>query len=272
MTLAVNAPGPTAAARLTSLGARVVKVEPPEGDPMERYCAAWYRHMKRGQKVVRLNLKQARDRARFERLLAQSDLLLTAQRPAALARLGLDWRHLHAHFPRLCQVALIGHPPPREHIAGHDLTYMAEAGLLEPPQLPMSVFADLAAAERMVSEAAALLLARERTSRGGYAQVSIAAAAHDLALPLRLGMTAPGGLLGGSLPGYQVYRARTGWVAVAAPEPHFWQRLLDRLGLKEGTKRELGAAFRKRSAEEWQRWAAAHDLPVAAVRAPRATR
>lgn len=266
VTLAVNAPGPTAAARLASMGARVVKVEPPSGDPMERYCPGWYLELARGQNVMRLDLKRAGDRGRLDRLLERSDLLLTAQRPAALARLGLAWGQLHRRFPRLCQVALVGHAAPRQYIAGHDLTYMAEAGLIEPPRMPASVFADLAAAERMVSEAVALLLARERSGRSGYSEVSIGAVAHDLARPRRMGVAAPGGPLGGGFPGYNVYRARKGWVAVAAPEEHFWQRLVDELGVKKGTKRELSGAFRRRTAEEWQRWAVARDLPIAAIR------
>jgi alpha-methylacyl-CoA racemase len=269
VTLAVNAPAPTAAARLAELGAQVVKVEPPAGDPMQHYCPGWYRELNRNQKILMLNLKQPRDRARLDRLLEKSDLLLTASRPAALERLALDWRRLHKRFPALCHAALVGHPAPRQHIAGHDLTYMAEAGLLVPPHMPPSVFADLAAAERMVGVALALLIGRGRSGKGLYGEISIGGAAHDLAAPLRHGVSSPGGPFSGVSPRYNLYRARDGWVAVAALEPHFWERLLAELKLKVGTKKELSAAFRKRTATAWQHWAAERDLPIAAVQAPR---
>jgi alpha-methylacyl-CoA racemase len=266
VTLSVNAPGPAAAARLTELGARVVKVEPPGGDPLASYCRQWYGELNRGQKIVTLDLKQEKDRARLDRLLEKSDLLLTSHRPAALERLSLDWKSLHRRFPALCQVALVGYPAPRQHIAGHDLTYMAEAGLLSPPQLPATIFADLGSAERMASEALALLLGRQRSRKGAYREVSIFETARLFAVPRRYGITTADGMLGGGAPQYNLYRARRGWVAIAAPEPHFWKRLKAELQLPDAGRKQLAAALRKRTAKEWERWAARRDLPVAAVR------
>jgi hypothetical protein len=88
LTLAVNLPGPAAASRLRDMGAHVVKVEPPGGDPLARMCPAYYEELRSGQKVVRLDLKDGRDRASLDDLLEDTDLLLTASRPAALGRLG----------------------------------------------------------------------------------------------------------------------------------------------------------------------------------------
>ncbi|MDQ3173285.1 MAG: CoA transferase, partial [Acidobacteriota bacterium] len=65
LTLAINVPGPVAAARLRELGATVVKVEPPGGDPLSRISPAWYESLTRDQKVVRLNLKEPDERARL---------------------------------------------------------------------------------------------------------------------------------------------------------------------------------------------------------------
>ncbi|MDO9068017.1 MAG: CoA transferase, partial [Deltaproteobacteria bacterium] len=107
VTLALNLPGPVAARHLQGLGAKVIKVEPPSGDPMEQYHAGWYRDMACGQTILRLNLKVKRELERFGRLLANADLLLTASRPAALERLGLDWATLHKKYPQLCQVAVV---------------------------------------------------------------------------------------------------------------------------------------------------------------------
>ena len=266
VTTAVNLPGPAAAARLRLLGASVVKVEPPSGDQMLAFSPDWYRELNAGQTILTLDLKKPRDRARFDRLLDRSDLLLTASRPAALLRLGLDWQHLHARFPRLSHAALVGYMAPRQNVPGHDLTYIARAGAVDPPHLPISLWADLACAERLAAEAIALLLGREHSGSGSCREISVEEVASFLAAPVRFGLTTQTGILGGNLPQYSIYRARQGWVAVATLEPHFWETLRKELKLRKGTKRELAAAFRKRSAKEWERWATGLDLPLVAVR------
>src|SRR5438552_2711039 len=91
LTLAVNLPGPLAVAKLQQLGATVVKIEPPEGDPLFQAQPNWYRALHDGQEILRLNLKVAEDRARLEEKLAVADLLVTASRPSALRRLELAW-------------------------------------------------------------------------------------------------------------------------------------------------------------------------------------
>jgi crotonobetainyl-CoA:carnitine CoA-transferase CaiB-like acyl-CoA transferase len=194
------------------------------------------------------------------------DLLLTASRPAALGRLGLSWPELRARFPRLCQVAIVGHPPPDEDAPGHDLTYQARFGTLSPPEMPPVLVADLAGAERAVSAALSLLFARERGQGAGYEQVALSEAARSFAEPLRQGLAAPGGVLGGGFAGYGLYRAREGHVALAALEPHFWKRLLEELGIEGDDRRDLERIFETRTAERWEEWAAERDLPLAAVK------
>jgi alpha-methylacyl-CoA racemase len=265
VTLAINVPGPLAAVRLRELGAAVTKVEPPAGDPLAGFSPEWYEELHEGLEVIRLNLKDPEERSGLEGLLAEADLLLTANRPAALERLSLGWPQLRERHPNLSQVAIVGYPAPRENDPGHDLTYQAEPGLLAPPQNPRTLLADLAGAERAGAAALGLLLARERGGGPGYVQVSLAEAAAAFAAPLRHGLTAPGGPLGGGLPGYGVYEAREGWVAVAALEPHFLERLEHELGLEGATRESLAKAFLSRSAAEWEAWAAERDLPLAAL-------
>ena len=225
VTLALNLPGPAACARLRGWGASVVKVEPPAGDPLEGYCAGWYRRLHEGIDVRRIDLKGDAGKRDFDALLGLADLLVTAQRPAALKRLFLSAEDLESRHPALCHVAIVGHAPPHDELAGHDLTYMASLGLVEPGTMPPTLFADMAGAERAVSTALALLLSRTRTGRGGSRLVSLAEAAEALAAPRREGLTASGGLLGGGLPTYGLYATRAGWIAVAALEPHFAERL-----------------------------------------------
>ena len=267
LTLAVNLPGPAAAARLGALGARVTKVEPTSGDPLALHAPAYYNRLAHGQEVVTLDLKTGVDLDQLWVLLAVTDLLVTSSRPSALARLGLDWEALHARCPQLCQVAVVGHPGVDAEIAGHDLTYQATVGTLRPPDMPTVLVADLAGAERAVADGLATLVQRSRTGVGHRREVALSDVAADLAQPVRQGMTTAGGLLGGALPAYGIYAAATGFVAVAALEAHFWKRLTQALGV-EGSADDLEQAFAQRSAEEWQAWAQHHDLPIAAVRTP----
>lgn len=264
VSLAANLPGPAAAQRLRGLGAEVIKVEAPSGDPMEIYHAGWYRDMADGQTIVRLDLKSETGRGELERQLGAADLFITASRPAALERLGLDWAALHQQYPRLCQVAIIGYPAPRENEAGHDLTYQASLGLLTPPHMPRTLLADMAGAEMTVSSALALLLRRERSGEAGYAEVALSEAAAMLAEPLRYGSTSPGALLGGGIPEYNIYKSADGWVAVAALEPHFKERLESALNI--ASPAEYQDAFVQQSSAYWQEWGHHHDIPLETVR------
>jgi len=261
--LAVNLPGPEAARRLRLLGAEVIKVEPPSGDPMELYNRQWYLDMADGQRVVRLDLKSSEGRSELDSLLGSADLLISATRPAAMERLGLGWQALHDRFPRLCMVAITGFPAPRENEAGHDLTYQASLGLLTPPYMPRTLLADMAGAEQALSAALALLLGRERGQGPGYAEIPLSEAAAAMALPLTYGCTANGAILGGGLPEYNIYQTSSGWIAVAALEPHFKQRLESSLGI--ATAEEYQRAFLSKSAVVWQEWAQELDIPIVAV-------
>ncbi len=266
VTTALNLPGPAACARLRDLGASVSKVEPPEGDPFERFCPSWYRRLHEGMTIGRLDLKSETGRRAMARLLGNADLLVTAQRASALARMGLDAPALAAAHPQLCHVAITGHAPPGDELPGHDLTYLAALGLVSPPALPRTLFADMAGAERAVSTALALVIARDRGAAAQSMPVALADAAAALAQPLREGLTPEGALLGGGFAGYNLYAARDGWVAVAALEPRFEKRLAEKFALGRLTHDGLRALFAAHDATYWEEWARKNDLPIVAVR------
>lgn len=263
--MATNIPGPAAAARLRDLGACVTKVEPPSGDLLDHACPAWYAELTQDMRIVTLDLKSPDQRAQLDGYLATTDLLLTSNRPAALVNLRLDWETLHAAYPELCHVAIVGHKPPDENRAGHDLTYVAAHGLVTPPRLPPTLLADLAGAERAALAGLALLHARDRGCGGGHCFIALADAAEAFAAPLRHHVTTPQGVLGGGLSNYNLYKTTDGWLAVAALETHFLERLQRELSLARAEYEDLQAVFATRTAEEWQRWAAARDLPIVAV-------
>jgi crotonobetainyl-CoA:carnitine CoA-transferase CaiB-like acyl-CoA transferase len=266
VSLATRLPGPVAVARLCSLGASAVKIEPPEGDPLFHANADWYRELHASVEVRTCNPKEPEGRRQLEELLANGDLLLTASRPSALQRLNLSWPELHARHPELSHIAIVGHAPPDQEQPGHDLTYQARLGLLDPPHLPRVLLADWAGALQVVNTALAVLLARKRGEDSQYAEVRLADAAADFAEPLRRGLTSSQGLLGGAFPGYNLYRAQDGWIAVAALEPQFWQRLAQAIGRPAPTREQCAAFFLTKRAEEWETWGREQDVPIAAVR------
>lgn len=254
LTLALNVPGPVAIARLVAEGASAVKIEPPSGDPLRLYSQAWYDALHTSVPVETIDLKTPAGRAQLDTRLAVSDVLVTSHRPAALARLGLSPEALRARHPRLRSVAIVGDTTVPD-AAGHDLIYQAEAGLVG-DGLPRTLAADLAGAERVVSEV--LLVCRE--APGAHRVVGLRDVVETLATPWRLGLTVPGGRFGGADPAYQLYRTADGMVAVAALEPHFRERLYRTLGVAPGTP--LAAVFSARSGAAWTAFAAAHDLPL----------
>jgi crotonobetainyl-CoA:carnitine CoA-transferase CaiB-like acyl-CoA transferase len=162
-------------------------------------------------------------------------------------------------------VAIVGELPPDAERAGHDLTYVAQLGLVEPPAMPRTLLADLAGAERAVSATLALLLKRARGGGISRAYVSLRESARLFGLPYAHGLTSEGGPLGGGVAGYGVYRASDGWVAVAALEPHFMARMSEKLDVPPGDAGGLAARFAEKSVADWQAWAGEHDLPVIGV-------
>lgn len=261
VSLAVNVPGPIATARLASEGARVAKIEPPSGDPLERYCPEWYEELHRGVDVQRLDLKTGEGAARLRRLLHGADLLVASSRPSSLARLGLDDHRLRGPaFPRLRWLNIVGESN-RPEVPGHDATYVARAGLMG-HELPRTLLADVLGAERAF--AAALLLLRREP--GASATIGLYDSLAPLVAPLRYGVTRPGGILGGGLPYYRLYEAREGRVVVATLEAHFRERLYAELAVRLDA--DLADVMRTRTAAEWETWAAERNLPVCAVGDP----
>lgn len=231
LSLGLNLPAPVALQACRALGATVRKIEPPAGDPVAGFSPALYKELHEGVQVVQLDLKRAAGQAGLQRELARCDVLLTSFRPSALQRLGLGWRALQRQHPQLWQVAIVGGRGERAEEAGHDLTYQAEAGLLTASGLPPTLVADMSGAEQAVQAVLQAALGRAQGTKPRRLEVGLADAAHALAAPLRWGLTAPGGLLGGAHALYQVLPCRDGRVAIAALEPHFAQRLAELIGL-----------------------------------------
>ena len=231
LSLALNLPGPAALMRLQGLGARCTKIEPPSRDPMALYNAKAYGEMHAGVRLLSADLKTPVGQKQLHQALAKANVLLTSFRPSALRKLGLGWKSLHARYPTLSVVTIVGNPGAQAEEPGHDLTYLAQAGLVNGLELPPTLFADMGGA-LMASEAVlAAMLAQRFTGSGSWQEVALSGAADWLAKPRNWGLTQPNGAVGGAHAGYRVYACNDGRVAIAALEPHFAAALAQAVGL-----------------------------------------
>jgi alpha-methylacyl-CoA racemase len=251
-------PGPYASRELLRLGARVVRLEPPEGGPMRMTAPAWDAALNAGKESVRLDLKDDPDAGR--ELCSSADVVIESFRPGVAARLGVGPDDLPARVV-YCSITGFGLGGRHEQRAGHDLNYLGWAGVLDDtaPALPPVQVADLAAgALEAVVEILGALLERERTDRGGHVVVSMTHGSHRLAAHRLGGEPVPRMLTGGAAC-YRIYRTADGrWLTVAALEPKFWLRLVELVGLPHLGPRqweprlpELEARIRERPLIEW---------------------
>ena len=252
LSLALNLPGPAALMRLNTMGARCTKLEPlpPVGtashataDPMGIYKPLAYAVMHTGVQVVQADLKSDKGQTTLHKHLAKTDVLITSFRPSALKKLGLDWQTLHKQHPQLCVVSVVGAPGARADEAGHDLTYVAEHGLVNGLEMPSSLYADMGGSLLTTEAVLQALLMRMRPGRshgkGVFTEVALSDAAGYLALPRTWGLTSPDGDVGGAHAGYKVYPCKNGRVALAALEPHFAIRLCEAAGLPSTVARQM---------------------------------
>ena len=248
LSLALNLPGPAAMMRLQAMGATCSKLEPPApasmpagtpGDPMGMYNLPAYTTLHQGIRVMQADLKTAKGQTQLHKVLARTDVLLTSFRPSALDKLGLGWVGLKKRYPTLSMVAIVGAPGARAEEPGHDLTYMAEAGLLIGMDTPPSLYADMGGS-LMASEAVLQVhMQRMASGKGAHIEVALSEAAHYLALPRHWGLTTAKGSVGGSHAGYRIYPCKDGRVAFAALEPHFAQRLMQAAGQSQSDVRSM---------------------------------
>ena len=255
-------PGAYAGRELRRLGARVVRVEPPEGDPMRPTATAWDAALRAGSESVICDLRS--DAAFARALCARADVILEGFRPGVAARLGIG----PADVPDTtvyCSITGFGHDDPHRARAGHDVNYLGWAGVLEDtaPALPPIQIADLAAgALGAVTSVLAALLERARTGRGERVVVSMTHRSHDL-VAHRLGGEPVPRLLTGGLACYGIYRTADGrHLTIGALEPKFFRRLCGLLGRPDLAERqydddqgalaaELASMFAARPLDEW---------------------
>ena len=239
-----NLPGPFATRLLADLGATIVKVEPPEGDPA-RPLAALFEALNHGKECRTIDFRSSADLDRLRAWVQEADVLLDSFRPGVLQGLGLDAATLHALNPRLVMVSITGYGQhgPWAQKAGHDLNFMALSGVLDQLRAPTGELAlsnvqwgDLAGGSAMACIAVlAAVFEAQKTGQGRQLDVSMVHGLHaQLVMPKATGaMLAPllgrrpgagEDLLNGVLPCYNLYATQDGrHLAVGALEFKFWK-------------------------------------------------
>jgi len=238
--LSIWRPGPYCTQLLADLGADVLKVEPPGGDPM-RVFPGLFATLNANKRSVVLDLKDDAARARALDLAAAADALVEGFRPGVADRLGVGYEEVAARNPSIvyCSISGYGQEGPLATMPGHDLNYQAYAGMLllrgdDPEECTVPV-ADLAGGAYGAMAVCATLVARARTGEGERIDVSMTDVLATWTGPFdhntMEGRDEP---LGG-LPSYGPFRtADAQWVTLGIiAEDHFWAYLCDRLDLAD---------------------------------------
>lgn len=302
-------PGPFCTLLLADMGADILKIEEPGGGDYARYfppmledesMSAFFAGINRNKRSMTLNLKAPEGVEILGRLAEGADVLVESFRPGVMARLGLDYEALKATNPGLiyCSISGYGQDGPMRERAGHDLNYMARAGLLEQnggeaalPAMPGFQAADIAGGT--LYGAIGILGAlhqRHRTKEGCFLDISMTEGA--LSLHLILHSAAAAGqvprrgeeMLNGGLPSYNIYEtADQKALAVAALEPKFWAGFVQAIGapqlLNDGfsggeagakTREVVAGILKEKTQAEWVEVFSKVDVCVEPILSPAA--
>lgn len=281
--LSVWRPGPYATQLLAEIGADVIKVEPPGGDPMRTYPEL-FASLSANKRSIVLDLKQGADRARALELAATADVVIEGFRPGVVARLGVAYEDVRGVNPSIvyCSLSGMGQRGPLALAPAHDLNYQAWAGALRPesnePVVGRLPIADLAGGVFAAFAICAAVVRRERSGEGEYIDVSMS----DV-LATWTGAVAPraegADPTARGVPGYGLFETADGQhVALSIiTEDHFWSGLcrvlqlddardltfVDRMSRLEELQARIAAAIRERDRDTLVRELLAADAPAA---------
>ncbi|GAB5446382.1 CaiB/BaiF CoA transferase family protein [Gymnodinialimonas sp.] len=244
--------GPFCSQSLSTMGARVIKVERPGvGDDTRAFPpftdgeSAYFNGLNHGKQSIALDLKAPEDRAIFERLLARADVLLENYRPGVMARLGYGWQALHARHPRLIYGAVSGYGQtgPDALKPAYDMVVQARGGVMsitgekgrEPVRVGASV-GDIVAGMYLTQGVLAALYDRESTGLGQMVDVAmldgqLSIMEHAVAMVAAGGpVPEPAGARHPSITPFETFHAEDGLFVIAAGNDTLFRRLCQVLG------------------------------------------
>lgn len=236
-------PGPFCTRILQLLGAEVIKIEPPAGDPA-RNLEEIFAVFNAGKKFLTLDLKSEKDRDRFFSLAKDADVIVEGYRPGVAKKLGIDYDAVSKVNPRIiyCSISAFGQNSRLSQYPAHDLNVLGILGILEisgKGELmdPNVQLADFSSAVFAVIAILSALIERQRTGKGKFIDISMLKSA-AFAVPIHTTSILNGlGILPVFTrnPAYEIYKTSDGFITVGIiSEEHFWQRLRTALDLKVG--------------------------------------
>lgn len=296
-------PGPYATQLLADMGAEVLRIESPTrpdllrfAPPMVGEISAGHGSINRNKQCIALDLKQPESTAIVKKLLQEYDIVLEQFRPGVMQRLGLDYETLSAEKPELiyCSITGYGQTGPLKNRAGHDINYLALAGLASysgrkdtGPILSGTQIADIAGGtHHAVMGILAAVIERHSSGKGQHIDISMSDAALALSTTAGAGHLAgdkapelSGTMLNGGI-FYDYYETSDGrHISVGSLEPQFCKQLCEALGkpdwferamnynpeVQAELKQDLIAAFKQKSFAQWSDIFAALDACVEPV-------
>ena len=247
--------GPYCTMVLADLGARVIKIENPDGGddsraygPFVNGVSAYFMSVNRGKESIALDLKSEADRAIFESMLPQADVLVENFRPGTMERLGYGWRDLHRQHPALIYAATsgFGHTGPYSKRAAYDMVVQAMGGIMSltgqpgsPPTRVGTSIGDIVAALFTVIGIVSALHDRKTSGTGRMIDVSmldcqVAILENAVARYAALGeVPGPLGSRHPSITPFQCFQAADGYIVIAAGNDDLFRRLAEALGAPE---------------------------------------
>ncbi|WP_251555468.1 CaiB/BaiF CoA transferase family protein [Neobacillus muris] len=292
-------PGPFATLRLADLGAEIIKVEPPDGDPARHTGVASqgtglvFQANNRQKKSITLNLKETEGVETALKLISQADVVIESFRPGIMKKLGLDYETVQQVKQDIvyCSITGYGQSGILSHLGGHDLNYMALSGVLAQfknqqgrPIHPAITLADFlggyAANERILAG----LVSKYLTGNGSYHSISItdqlvSLLGNHVLTEQQLGTESGIPVLNGSIICYALYETRDGrFMSIGALEPKFWRNFCLAHGREEWVSaqfsptketnliyQEVTAIFRQKTFYEWIEFSQRVDCCLAPV-------
>ena len=292
-------PGPFATLRLAELGAEIIKVESPDGDParntgvLKDNTGLVFLANNRQKKSITLNLKEQEDLEVAIRLISQADVVIESFRPGVMEKLGLGYEAVQQVKPDIiyCSISGYGQNGPFSKLGNHDINYMALSGVLSQlkdhqgrPIHPSITLADyvggFAANERILAG----LVSRFKTGLGSYHSISItdqlvSLLGNHVMVEKETGEGTGINVLNGSLISYALYETKDQrYMSLGALEPKFWKNFCIGQGREDWLSahfsktdasnqvyREITDLFKSKTFYEWIEFAQVVDCCMAPV-------
>jgi alpha-methylacyl-CoA racemase len=279
-------PGPFCSSILADLGAEVIKVEPPRGDPGRSYVPVQFRMENRNKRGIAVDLKNPRSKEIVERLVAKAEVVIEGFRPGVAKRLGIDYPTLRAIRPSLvyCSISGYGQTGPWKDRPGHDVNYVAAAGglafpggWLKAPARSSLPVADMAGGSFAAIAVVCALYEKKETGKGAYLDLSLFEAAFFMAA-MRHGLDDAADPRAHIFPVNDVFECADGArLTLGVLEEHFWRNfvklvpeLADERFATDASRRMHGdqlsalleRVFKGRTSKEWVALCGANDVPV----------